>query len=406
MVYHIEGDLAIIGDDQIRVICDKVAPVIKEAPDLFKVIVGPVPRFVYQPCCDNEEHVANRTKDDFVDNMLRGIANIKNIGRRQIHNNGILKSQTINVAPILKDHMTVESHEQDGETDKQEPTHRGYEILLKEIEDVADGLRTTAALAAAGFSKESPRPRQQGRPAAEIAPADIELPPQMLKAGRSDTRGGRAPPADRAGRASRPAPSPSPPTPRRDRRRSGSRAAENRISPYARPLPQTSGSRPIPLAYPSDTGSSGSSGGTMQGISFSRPEHNWDARYRLPDNDGRMPPPPSSRDHSVDRRRHASEGSALQHRYQQTYEPHQRVPLPSQQHQYQQYQYEDQRHRPPPPQQYQPSQDEQQRHQHPPMGRGQREPYDRNPGGIWVVDQESRYNDYGYDFHYPRYSGE
>jgi len=408
---HIEGDLAIIGDDQIRLICDKVSPVIREAPDLFKIHVGPMPKFICQPCCDDEGHMTNRGRPDFTDNMMRGIANIKNIGRRQFHNNGILKAQMINVAPLLKDHMTAAAHERDGESDRQEPTNRGYEILLAEVEDVAAGLRTTAALATVGLTSESPSQitaRVPRRPqAAEIAPADVVLPPQQRQ--RQEQRGGIRPESsDRSRQNTRPAPSPSPPA-TRNRRRSGSRAAENRVSPYERPQQTSdSGFRPIPGRRPSDTGSSGSSAGTLQGVYFTRPDQRqW-------------------REDSRERRRHVSEGAAYQPRYapqpqpqpqpqsysgsgqplqppqmnydyrqQPRYErpgPHHEQPL--QHHEQPRYEQPHQRQVPPPP---------------PQQSRGypqRRNPYERPPSGVWVDDPDSRYDSYGYDFSYPRYGGD
>jgi len=399
---HVEGDLAVIGDDQIRLICDKVAPILREAPELFKVIVGPAPKFICQPCRQADDHMPNRSKPDFVDNMMRGIANIKNIGRRQIHNNGILKSSVINVAPMLKDYMTAEAHERDGETDKQEPSHKGYEALLAEVEDTVAGMRTTAALAAGNLMLNSPRmgtsgtPASSGRPEVEIIAEGVVRPPPPAIRGRGatvrQTRGTpSAAPARRGSRSSAPSPSPSPPASRR--RRSSSRSQEQRTGPYDRPA-----ARPIPQRRPSDTGSSGSSGGGHQ---HRADQQYWEASNRHSEAGQHPMGPPDPyyyRDEPRrDRRRHASDGAV--------YHP---APAPRQPPMYFVHEpYQGPASYPPGPPMQPPQQQQQQQQQQDPSDSAnpdQRREYDRREGGIWILDQDSRYSDYSYD--YPRYGGE
>jgi len=137
---HIIGELLVIAEGQVRSHIDRITPILKAAGPLRKVVLGPLPRYVKQQCCDRDSHVSNRGEKGFEDAVMRGIAGIKNMGRRHLHNNGLYGAVIINIASVVLDEMTAEAHERSGEASIIHATELGYRRILLEVEKAAGNL--------------------------------------------------------------------------------------------------------------------------------------------------------------------------------------------------------------------------------------------------------------------------
>jgi hypothetical protein len=64
--YHVEGDLGVASERQQRLFC-VIKPLLRLLDKLKVILVTPMPRWLYESCCDSADHAANRAEDGFKD---------------------------------------------------------------------------------------------------------------------------------------------------------------------------------------------------------------------------------------------------------------------------------------------------------------------------------------------------
>jgi hypothetical protein len=82
-VYHVEGDLVVASPDTQSEHLDLMKPVFDAIGRKPGLVISPMPRYIIDGCCQNQEHVANRTSRNFRSDMQRQLdgytKKIKNI---------------------------------------------------------------------------------------------------------------------------------------------------------------------------------------------------------------------------------------------------------------------------------------------------------------------------------------
>jgi hypothetical protein len=63
-----------------------LGPVLLSAQDATKVLVPPLPRYIFNPCCKNSAHCTNLDKDGAVEKLLNGVSNLKSILKKECCN--------------------------------------------------------------------------------------------------------------------------------------------------------------------------------------------------------------------------------------------------------------------------------------------------------------------------------
>jgi hypothetical protein len=70
-IYHVEGDLVVASPDTQSEHLDLMKPVFDAIGRKPGLIISPMPRYIIDGCCQNKEHVANRTSRNFRNDVQR-----------------------------------------------------------------------------------------------------------------------------------------------------------------------------------------------------------------------------------------------------------------------------------------------------------------------------------------------
>jgi len=76
--YHIEGELAVVEREQMKYLFETAAPIFKATKNVPTFVLGPVPRYVMAPCCEEACHVTNMSEEDFTAKIA---VQVRDLGR-------------------------------------------------------------------------------------------------------------------------------------------------------------------------------------------------------------------------------------------------------------------------------------------------------------------------------------
>jgi hypothetical protein len=74
----VEGDLALATRECQAIMLDNLEPMLRILRNRKVIIVTPMPRYLYESCCDREDHAPNRMEDGFEDDLRRNLHCYKN----------------------------------------------------------------------------------------------------------------------------------------------------------------------------------------------------------------------------------------------------------------------------------------------------------------------------------------
>jgi hypothetical protein len=77
--YHMPGPVEICSDETFRKIVKSLAPVLLSAQKFEKVLIPPLPRYTFTPCCLNPSHCTNLHADGYAEKTLNGISKLRGI---------------------------------------------------------------------------------------------------------------------------------------------------------------------------------------------------------------------------------------------------------------------------------------------------------------------------------------
>jgi hypothetical protein len=93
--YHIRGPVACCTDDIFRKIVKSLAPVMLSSQETIKISIPPLPRYVFNSCCNNPTHCANMLEEGHAEKMINSVTHLRNVLKKEsnlmgVRNNWIL----------------------------------------------------------------------------------------------------------------------------------------------------------------------------------------------------------------------------------------------------------------------------------------------------------------------------
>jgi hypothetical protein len=77
--YHLKGPVTCCTDDIFKKIIKSLAPVLLAAQDAVKISIPPLPRYVFNSCCNNTSHCSNLLNEGHSEKMLNGVTHLRGI---------------------------------------------------------------------------------------------------------------------------------------------------------------------------------------------------------------------------------------------------------------------------------------------------------------------------------------
>jgi hypothetical protein len=87
--YHMEGEVGVCDDISFNKLLSAVQPVLEACGSGTKIIVPPLPRYLYTGCCNSKSHCTNLRNEDYELNMLQS---------------------TMHFRPLIKDNLLAAGH--------------------------------------------------------------------------------------------------------------------------------------------------------------------------------------------------------------------------------------------------------------------------------------------------------
>jgi hypothetical protein len=68
--YHVDGEISCAPQETAKQMMLNCLPLLKKFAEILKIVLVPVPRYLYAPCCSDIEHVPNLEDEDHVEKLV------------------------------------------------------------------------------------------------------------------------------------------------------------------------------------------------------------------------------------------------------------------------------------------------------------------------------------------------
>jgi hypothetical protein len=75
--YHMPGPVECCNEDVFRKIVRSLSPVLLSCQNTVKVVLSPLPRYLFTPCCNAPSHCSNITTDGYSEKALNGVTKLR-----------------------------------------------------------------------------------------------------------------------------------------------------------------------------------------------------------------------------------------------------------------------------------------------------------------------------------------
>jgi hypothetical protein len=82
--YHFPGEILPVSDDLFTKINDSLKTILLSAQDHIKIIIPPLPRYVFDRCCTNTSHCKNFCTDNYQTKVLDSCTHLRNILKKRL----------------------------------------------------------------------------------------------------------------------------------------------------------------------------------------------------------------------------------------------------------------------------------------------------------------------------------
>jgi hypothetical protein len=120
--YHMPGPVDACNEDTFQKIIKSLAPVLLSAQPIKKILIPPLPRYLFVPCCNTASHCTNILRDGYMEKALSGLTKLRGIIKKECTGMGVLKLRVMDGVGALLGIPPGECH---GTTNKIIPELRG-----------------------------------------------------------------------------------------------------------------------------------------------------------------------------------------------------------------------------------------------------------------------------------------
>jgi hypothetical protein len=87
--YHMPGPVVTCSEDTFRKITKSLAPVLLSAQQVKKVLIPPLPRYLFTPCCNSPSHCTNILQDGYMEKSLNGLSKLRGCIKKECVSMGV-----------------------------------------------------------------------------------------------------------------------------------------------------------------------------------------------------------------------------------------------------------------------------------------------------------------------------
>jgi hypothetical protein len=147
-MYHMNGDVVCSPLDSSRQVFLQLSPMLKELQDNDKLLMVPLPRYLWSSCCDDPEHGANVTSEDHAETILHGLAAVQKLWRGMAFRDRLRNLKVTNVSTQIADQEMWLG----GGVNLVE---EGYEAVARHITSGLEAMETRRSASEADFEQDA-----------------------------------------------------------------------------------------------------------------------------------------------------------------------------------------------------------------------------------------------------------
>jgi hypothetical protein len=87
--YHMKGPVTTCSDDTFSRIIKNLSPVLLSAQAEVKISIPPLPRYIFNPCCQNVNHCTNLLEEGHGEKILNGVTKLRHILKKECAGMGV-----------------------------------------------------------------------------------------------------------------------------------------------------------------------------------------------------------------------------------------------------------------------------------------------------------------------------
>jgi hypothetical protein len=87
--FHFAGPVTLCCDDTFKKILKKLGPVLLSAQNAKKIVIPPLPRYIFNTCCSSTSHCANFSEEKYAESNLNGVTKLRGIMKKECSNIGM-----------------------------------------------------------------------------------------------------------------------------------------------------------------------------------------------------------------------------------------------------------------------------------------------------------------------------
>jgi hypothetical protein len=101
--YHVDGEVACAPQETAKKMLINSFPLLRKFADIPKIVLVPIPRYLYAPCCSDIEHVPNLENEDHFEKMLEGLDTTHRLWRGMLFRERIPNVKVCNVGKVISE---------------------------------------------------------------------------------------------------------------------------------------------------------------------------------------------------------------------------------------------------------------------------------------------------------------
>ncbi len=100
--YHLEGNIVLSTPQQFKKISEQIVPILLAKKDAPCVLVPPLPRYLFSPCCDAKNHCPNQSDPEFPHKILSELVILRNVLIKVVNECGVNNTRVVDSCPVTK----------------------------------------------------------------------------------------------------------------------------------------------------------------------------------------------------------------------------------------------------------------------------------------------------------------
>jgi hypothetical protein len=87
--YHMEGEVGVCDDTTFQRLLTSVRPILDSVGSTYKILIPPLPRYLYTGCCTNKKHCTNLSEEDYEHKLLLATMHFRPLIKDSLLSTGI-----------------------------------------------------------------------------------------------------------------------------------------------------------------------------------------------------------------------------------------------------------------------------------------------------------------------------